>query len=304
MYIFPEVVRVNKILPQDFYRSAPSNIIYYNSIKGECGGVYKSTYSVKYVTAGEVYYRCGNRQFRIGAGNFLVVNHGTDLAYETRYADKANEAFSVCIDKDIVNEVFASIAGGGNLLDEGDTRPSFLFYEDLSFRSINDTGNVRLKSIMASVRDGRLEVTEEIFYQISELLVRSHLGVKDSLASINKVKTETRKEIFKRVHTAVDYIADSITSRFDLNQVARVSLMSKFYLIKHFREVVGMTPNEFHIRKRIEKAVSLLRAGVSVSEASQLCGYADVFTFSKQFKKITGCPPSRLPADAAVSACV
>jgi YesN/AraC family two-component response regulator len=45
---------------------------------------------------------------------------------------------------------------------------------------------------------------------------------------------------------------------------------------------------------RVRNAESLLRSGgCCVSEAAEQCGYSDTYHFYKQFKAITGKPPSR-----------
>ena len=60
-----------------------------------------------------------------------------------------------------------------------------------------------------------------------------------------------------------------------------------------FRRQFGMTPNRYITFKRIEYAKALLSAGgISVTEVSELCGFSDVYYFSKVFKKMTGISPS------------
>ena len=45
--------------------------------------------------------------------------------------------------------------------------------------------------------------------------------------------------------------------------------------------------------KKIEQAKDLLSAGgISITEISELCGFSDVYYFSKTFKQICGMPPS------------
>ncbi len=66
---------------------------------------------------------------------------------------------------------------------------------------------------------------------------------------------------------------------------------------KTFREVVGLSPGEYRIRRRIQEASRLLRSGTPVGEVAHRLGYADQFAFSKQFKSRTATAPGRYTAE-------
>lgn len=63
---------------------------------------------------------------------------------------------------------------------------------------------------------------------------------------------------------------------------------------KAFRRHTGHAPKEYHIRGKIRRAQELLGAEpLSVGEVSARLGYPDLFTFSKQFRRVTGMTPSQ-----------
>jgi AraC-like DNA-binding protein len=62
-----------------------------------------------------------------------------------------------------------------------------------------------------------------------------------------------------------------------------------------FESVAGMRPKEFIIRARIERATQLLtESTLSIDQIARTLGYPDIFTFSRQFKKRMGRPPTAL----------
>jgi len=62
---------------------------------------------------------------------------------------------------------------------------------------------------------------------------------------------------------------------------------------KLFRDTTGISPQEYIIRRRIEKAIQLLtREPLSIKEIAFSLGYADVPSFVKQFKKRMGFTPA------------
>lgn len=62
---------------------------------------------------------------------------------------------------------------------------------------------------------------------------------------------------------------------------------------KIFTEQVGVSPHAYRIRRRLDRACEMLReARVSISEIAEHLGYADPFTFSRQFTKERGSSPT------------
>jgi len=61
-----------------------------------------------------------------------------------------------------------------------------------------------------------------------------------------------------------------------------------------FRHAFATTPNRYLVTRRIKRAKELLAAeGVSVTEVAELCGFSDVYYFSKVFKRETGIAPGQ-----------
>jgi AraC-like DNA-binding protein/quercetin dioxygenase-like cupin family protein len=63
---------------------------------------------------------------------------------------------------------------------------------------------------------------------------------------------------------------------------------------KAFRARFGLSPGEYRIRRRVERARSMLAQGdLSVKEVAYALGYPNEFAFSRQFRQVLGAPPSR-----------
>lgn len=75
---------------------------------------------------------------------------------------------------------------------------------------------------------------------------------------------------------------------------------------KLFRRIAGVSPKEWLLNTRIDRAADLLHeTTMTIAEIADQLGYEDVYHFSRQFKLKTGVSPSRfrrnLPPLAAVS---
>ncbi len=95
-------------------------------------------------------------------------------------------------------------------------------------------------------------------------------------------------------HRAVSYIERSYMNRLSVEELAGGMHISRQYLSRVFKQKYGVTLQEYIISVRMKHAAEFLRQGYSVSDTASMTGYADVFNFSKMFKKYHGFAPSRL----------
>ncbi len=97
----------------------------------------------------------------------------------------------------------------------------------------------------------------------------------------------------KGLETAVAFIDTRLSTPLSLEQVSREAGMSKFRFCRHFKEVTGHTFRSYLTRRRIMRALELLRSGErSVSEVYLDVGFKDLSHFSRVFRRITGQLPS------------
>ncbi len=92
----------------------------------------------------------------------------------------------------------------------------------------------------------------------------------------------------------------------DIAALAAVAGCSEAHFIRTFRAVFGETPHRYLQRRRVERAMALLRADRSVTDVCFEVGFNSLGTFSRTFAEIVGVSPSvyqkRSPT-AAVPTC-
>ncbi|MDX1943742.1 MAG: AraC family transcriptional regulator [Saprospiraceae bacterium] len=92
---------------------------------------------------------------------------------------------------------------------------------------------------------------------------------------------------------ARDYILDNLDKQLLSKDIAKVAHISLYHFHRLFSDTFGITPAKYIRNKRIEEAkLLLLKHQKSVSEVASQVGYADVYTFSKTFKREVGLPPT------------
>ena len=115
-------------------------------------------------------------------------------------------------------------------------------------------------------------------------------------------------EDLARLRRARDLMDRDYAKPLDIPHLARLAYVSQAHFIRVFRATFGETPHRYLQRRRIERAMFLLRETEnSVTEICFEVGFASLGTFSRTFTEIVGEPPTtyRWRADdlRAVPAC-
>ena len=96
------------------------------------------------------------------------------------------------------------------------------------------------------------------------------------------------------VRQAVDYLTYHYHERIKINELADYIGINRCYLTNSFKKQLGMSPQEYLVRLRMDKAASLIRnTGLSVSEIAARVGYEDPLAFSKIFRLKYGVSPRK-----------
>lgn len=78
-----------------------------------------------------------------------------------------------------------------------------------------------------------------------------------------------------------------------LEDLSRVALLSPFYLQRLFLKNTGVSPHEYLIESRIERARGLLLEGRSIASVAADTGFVDQSHFTRSFKRVVGIAPGR-----------
>ncbi|MBI4977575.1 MAG: helix-turn-helix transcriptional regulator [Spirochaetes bacterium] len=105
-----------------------------------------------------------------------------------------------------------------------------------------------------------------------------------------EARPKTRNE--ELVDAACTLLSEAPVNRVSIPDIAAELMTGYETFRKEFKRIVGVSPHEYHIRKKIEQAQAFLATGMTAREACGNLGYPDQFSFSKQFKRYTGMTPA------------
>ena len=98
-----------------------------------------------------------------------------------------------------------------------------------------------------------------------------------------------------------DYLRAHRGEHVTTAELARLSGLTEWHLIRAFHREFGLPPHAYHTRLRLATAGELLSQGLGISTAAYECGFADQSHLSRQFKEVYGLTPAAWAAATAHS---
>jgi len=95
---------------------------------------------------------------------------------------------------------------------------------------------------------------------------------------------------------ARDLIDREYAKPLDVPTMAAHAYMSPAHFSRRFRAAYGETPYSYLMTRRIERAMTLLRGGMSVTDACMAVGCTSLGSFSSTFSQVVGMTPTEYRA--------
>ncbi|MDR1569718.1 MAG: AraC family transcriptional regulator [Oscillospiraceae bacterium] len=98
-----------------------------------------------------------------------------------------------------------------------------------------------------------------------------------------------------RVRKVVDYIMQHYGEPLSIAMLAEMVHLNPVYLSSLFRKSLGSSVKQYIKRIRVNSAQFLLEEGIyNITEVATLCGFCDIYYFSRIFKQLKGVSPSTI----------
>jgi AraC-like DNA-binding protein len=172
------------------------------------------------------------------------------------------------------------------ITEEMDFTGELRFLNPINPYSFDLLHTVKMFDMETARADGSRLMMECLEIQIATLLLRE---LKTNIKKISLQVPDNNAYI----RLAKEYLQTFLSSDISIDDICSEIHVSPFHFIRIFKEKTGMSPHQYLLNARIEKAQELLSKGrYSVSETAVLCGFVGISHFSSTFKQITGSSPS------------
>ena len=126
---------------------------------------------------------------------------------------------------------------------------------------------------------------ESLFVQLMVLMHRLFLN-SDKNRDIEDIQYD------KTIEGVLNYINSNLENDLSIDTIASEFFISKYYLMRKFKNQIGSSIHNYVVQKRLILARSLISDGLSMSSVCSRCGFNDYSSFVRAFKKVYGVSPS------------
>jgi AraC-like DNA-binding protein len=114
----------------------------------------------------------------------------------------------------------------------------------------------------------------------------------DPVQTLRPVKPEHHA-----VARIVDFLHDNLSDPIKLDELADLTQLSKYHLLRVFRNEMGLPPHAYLNQLRIERAKALLLTGAPPASVAAEVGFADQAHLTRLFKRTIGVTPGAVASD-------
>lgn len=242
------------------------------------GPFVRHCFLVHVITGGHGVYRVKGKTYELGEGSAFVIFPGVESIYQASTEDPWSY-FWVGLHGYNVEEFFTgmNITPDNPIIELSDTSEIEASVEELMSASQMTHANelIRLGQTIRFL--GLLEG-------------RQKLGEGQG--------AEKRYPARAYVEYAMDFIRNNYRSEVKIGEIAEYIGINRCYLARNFKKETDMTPKEYLINYRMERAaLALTGSDTPISQVATSVGYPDQMAFSKAFKKKYGVGPQRYRKD-------
>lgn len=99
----------------------------------------------------------------------------------------------------------------------------------------------------------------------------------------------------QKLRQAIAYIQDHLAQEISLDAIAAHLSMSRYHFCRLFKQSTGLSPHQYVIQQRVERAKQLLQqGGMTIGEVAIACGFTHQSHLNRHFKRLTGVTPKTL----------
>lgn len=275
-----------------------NNVVYISDLRDLHTHNAFRNFSIKCALTGTEYYKLADgKEFKIEPGNYLIASKqpGGECYFKSH-----NLVKGICIDieSSVASEAFAlSKAHNKISFDEFGSEyfhfPNFFERkESLSNSRVGQFLQPFMQSTVNNTSRPSFSVNEEWFIALAVEVVLQEGKNALTLSNIQSLKASTRKELLHRLHLGKQYIEENYLDSPDISVIAKAASLSKVHFFRSFQQAFKITPYKYMLDMRLTHAMkSILSDKRKLSDISFECGFTDLPTFSKAFKRKFGMSP-------------
>ncbi len=139
------------------------------------------------------------------------------------------------------------------------------------------------------------EIVSEAFQQKSEYGQMIEAKLAELMVVISRLRSgSAQQHTAKGFDYVLNYLSENFHEKIVLKDFAAKMNFSYDYFQHRFKEIAGVSPQQYLVKKRVDLAERLLQEGqLSCAEIANRCGFSNSAQFSAIYKREKGITPSK-----------
>lgn len=162
------------------------------------------------------------------------------------------------------------------------SQPEHFRIKDAVFTDKAIQGNILRLARLIELQESTASEYDTVLFELIEQLVRYQQS-----APVERHNSR-RNRLLDR---AKECLEDNYDQDVSLDQLSQVACMSKYHFLRSFKDYTGMTPHQYWLNGRINRARQALRQDTPVAQIATQLGFNDLSHFNRRFKPVFGLTP-------------
>ncbi|MFC4601202.1 AraC family transcriptional regulator [Cohnella hongkongensis] len=255
-----EFVHVNSA---GYYEFDPPNGLTYRQFG-------RQDYYLSYNHSGEMLVKINQKTHEIGPGTVFIYPPFAEQYYQQK-------------DNQLISNYWVHFTGFGI--------PELLLRSNLEYNQIyNLDVNTEIPGLIEEIIEEISRKQHDYQHVASTILQKLFFMISRKNQAKNNNNPNAVRD--NRISNSIEFIHKNYRQAITVAELSEISCLSLSRYTAVFREIVGVSPQQYLVRYRLQKAKELLSTtDLSVGQIADLVGYPDQFHFSKIFKKHESATP-------------
>lgn len=240
---------------------------------------YHTFHKIILLLAGRADYAIEGERYSLSPGDYVLVGRGSIHRPIVARGDFYERAI-LYISPEYLQKLSCS---------DGDLENCFLRSQE-GFHYVYHAGaGDRVRQLFALLEQSRREGGFGASLLCQALFVQLMVEVNRISLSGNTVSAASGDS---KIVALLQYLNAHLTEGLTIDELAARFYISKYHMMRRFRDETGYTIHGYVTEKRLLLAQQLLEQGLTMGETALRCGYQEYSTFSRAYKKQFGRSPS------------
>ncbi len=151
----------------------------------------------------------------------------------------------------------------------------------------------QLQSVRWALQGGDTARADELLQEAALRLVLEERELHHAASGLAAQRPAVRHELLRRLQRVRSFLQAHVACEVTLAQLADVAGLSRFHLLRVFRDAFGCTPAQYHARLRLAAARARLESSDEpVASVARSLGYRSPSAFTRAWRRQFGTLPS------------